>query len=60
MRGGRIVGLYVINFFASCWLQAISLGTSNVAGYSKRGIYASGIWIGYCVGNIVGPLLFHQ
>ncbi|SPO04690.1 related to allantoate permease [Cephalotrichum gorgonifer] len=57
---GRIVGLYLISFFASCWLSAISLGTSNVAGYSKKGAYAAGIWIGYCIGNIIGPLLFHS
>lgn len=50
--------MYLINFFASAWIQCIALGTSNVAGYSKKGIYAAGVWIGYCVGNIVGPLLF--
>ncbi|KAJ4226413.1 hypothetical protein NW759_005000 [Fusarium solani] len=55
---GRIFGLYLISFFSGCWLQAISLGTSNVAGYSKKGAYAAGIWIGYCFGNIIGPLLF--
>ncbi|KAJ4315957.1 hypothetical protein N0V84_008091 [Fusarium piperis] len=58
-RAGRIIGVYLISFFSSCWLQAISLGTSNVMGYSKKGFYASGIWVGYCIGNIAGPLLFH-
>ncbi|KAM5350826.1 hypothetical protein ACJ41O_007331 [Fusarium nematophilum] len=58
MPAGRIVGLYLINFFAACWLQAISLGTSNVAGYSKKDAYAAGIWVEYCFGNIIGPLLF--
>jgi len=55
---GRIVGLYLVNFFSSAWIQVIALGTSNVAGYSKKGAYAAGVWIGYCVGNIMGPLLF--
>ena len=56
--GGRITGLYLINFFSSSWIQVIAMGTSNVAGFSKKTTYASGIWIGYCVGNIIGPLLF--
>lgn len=58
MRAGRIVGLYLINFFSSAWIQCIALGTSNVAGYSKKGAYAAGVWVGYCVGNIIGPLMF--
>ncbi|SPN99240.1 related to allantoate permease [Cephalotrichum gorgonifer] len=58
MRGGRIVGLYLINFFGSAWIQCVALGTSNVAGYTKKGTYAAGVWIGYCAGNIMGPLLF--
>ena len=58
MRAGRIVGLYLINFFSSAWIQCIALGTSNVAGYSKKGAYAAGVWVGYCVGNIMGPLMF--
>lgn len=58
MTGGRIVGLYLINFFASSWIQCVALGTSNVAGYTKKSTYAAGIWVGYCLGNIMGPLLF--
>ncbi|KAM5350664.1 hypothetical protein ACJ41O_007169 [Fusarium nematophilum] len=55
---GRIVGFYLINFFSSAWVQCIGLGTSNVAGHTKKAVYAAGTFIGYSLGNIVGPLMF--
>lgn len=56
--GGRIAGFYLLNFFSSAWVQCIGLGTSNVAGYTKKAVYAAGTFIGYSLGNIVGPLMF--
>ncbi|KAF7562910.1 hypothetical protein G7046_g1237 [Stylonectria norvegica] len=58
MRAGRIIGFYLINFFSSAWVQCIGVGTSNVAGHTKRSVYAAGTFIGYSLGNIVGPLMF--
>ncbi|KAE8420570.1 major facilitator superfamily domain-containing protein [Aspergillus pseudocaelatus] len=58
MQTGRIVGFYLINFFSSAWVQCIGLGTSNVAGHTKKTVYAAGTFIGYSIGNIVGPLMF--
>ncbi|KAH6982676.1 major facilitator superfamily domain-containing protein [Ilyonectria destructans] len=58
MRAGRIVGFYLISFFSSAWVQCIGLGTSNVAGHTKKSVYAAGTFIGYSLGNIVGPLMF--
>ncbi|KAM0424159.1 hypothetical protein ACHAPT_010528 [Fusarium lateritium] len=55
---GRIVGFYLIGFFSSAWVQCIGLGTSNVAGHTKKAVYAAGTFIGYSLGNIVGPLMF--
>lgn len=40
------------------WVQCIGLGTSNVAGYTKRTVFASGTFIGYSLGNVLGSLLF--
>ncbi|KAH7145438.1 major facilitator superfamily domain-containing protein [Dactylonectria estremocensis] len=56
--GGRITGFYLLNFFSSAWVQCIGLGTSNVAGYTKKAVYAAGTFIGYSLGNIIGPLMF--
>lgn len=58
MRAGRVIGFYLINFFSSAWVQCIGLGTSNVAGYTKKAVYAAGTFIGYSIGNIAGMLLF--
>ncbi|KAJ4180521.1 hypothetical protein NW767_014385 [Fusarium falciforme] len=57
-RAGRIIGFYLINFFSSAWVQCIGLGTSNVAGHTKKAMYAAGTFIGYSLGNIIGPLMF--
>ncbi|KAH6838573.1 major facilitator superfamily domain-containing protein [Chaetomium sp. MPI-CAGE-AT-0009] len=55
---GRIVGYYLINFFSSAWVQCIGLGTSNVAGHTKKAVYAAATFIAYSIGNIIGPLMF--
>ncbi|KPA36847.1 allantoate permease [Fusarium langsethiae] len=57
-RPGHIIGFYLINFFSSAWVQCIGLGTSNVAGHTKKAVYAAGTFIGYSLGNIIGPLMF--
>ncbi|KAL3477419.1 putative MFS transporter [Aspergillus californicus] len=57
-RAARIIGFYLINFFSSAWVQCIAMGTSNVAGHTKKAIMAAGTFIGYSLGNIIGPLTF--
>ncbi|KAI9042843.1 major facilitator superfamily domain-containing protein [Aspergillus affinis] len=58
MLAGRIVGFYLINFFSSAWSQCIGLGTSNAAGHTKNAVYAASTFVGYSIGNIIGPLIF--
>ncbi|KAI1848034.1 hypothetical protein JX265_002038 [Neoarthrinium moseri] len=36
----------------------MSMSVANTAGYTKRSIASSGLYIGYCLGNFVGPLAF--
>jgi hypothetical protein len=56
---GRTAGFYLINFFSSAWVQCIGLGTSNVAGHTKKApFFAAGTFIGFSLGNIIGPLVF--
>lgn len=49
-----------MNFFSFEYIQVVGLGTANVGGYSKKTTYSAGIFIGYCLGNIIGPLLFDE
>ncbi|RAH75415.1 putative MFS transporter [Aspergillus aculeatinus CBS 121060] len=57
-RAARIIGFYLINFFSSAWVQCIVMGTSNVAGHTKKATMAAATFIGYSLGNIIGPLTF--
>lgn len=55
---GRVVGLsfsaaYVVNIPLS-----LSLITSNVAGFTKKSVTSGSLFVGYCIGNIVGPQFF--
>ena len=57
--GGRVAGLalsvaYVVNIPLS-----LSIITSNVAGFTKKSVTSALLFIGYCVGNIVGPQFFY-
>jgi len=36
------------------------LATANNAGYTKRSVASSGLFIGYTLGNFVAPLLFKE
>ena len=36
----------------------MSMQIANTAGYTKRSVGSSGMFVGYCLGNFVGPLVF--
>jgi hypothetical protein len=55
---GRMVGLTLSCVFAINLPISLSIVTSNVAGFSKKSVTGSLIFIAYCVGNIVGPQFF--
>lgn len=55
---GRMTGLVFTVTFAINIPISLSLVTSNVAGFTKRSIVSSMLFVGYCVGNIVGPQFF--
>lgn len=57
---GRVAGFYLMNFFSAAHIQVLGLGTSNVGGYTKKATVSAGIFVFYCVGNIIGPLMFSQ
>lgn len=56
--GGRVAGVYLVTFFGSCYVQVIAFGTANFAGYTKKSVVAAGVFVAFCLGNIIGPLLF--
>ena len=52
-----VVGYSITGFFGGTVSLIITLGMSNVAGHTKKSFMAGTIFLGYCVGNIVGPQL---
>ncbi|KAL1959131.1 hypothetical protein VTO42DRAFT_2918 [Malbranchea cinnamomea] len=57
-KGGLLFGVYFLASFGGAYAVLMGLQIANTAGYTKRSIVSSGTFIGYCLGNFVGPILF--
>jgi hypothetical protein len=40
--------------------MSLTIVSSNVAGYTKKQVTGAVLFMGYCVGNIVGPQTFRD
>lgn len=54
----RVAGLALASAFAANMPLQMSLISSNVATFTKRSLTSAMLFIGYCIGNIVGPQFF--
>ncbi|KAM7193069.1 Major facilitator superfamily domain containing protein [Naviculisporaceae sp. PSN 640] len=52
-----VVGYTITGFWTAVVTLTISTGMSNVAGHTKKSFMSATIFVAYCVGNIVGPLM---
>lgn len=57
-KGALLFACYILPSMGAGYAVLMGLGLANTAGYTKRTVASSGIYIGYCLGNFVGPLLF--
>ncbi|KAF2721898.1 MFS transporter [Polychaeton citri CBS 116435] len=57
-NGGRLAGYYICQTAPMGLVTLLSLISSNVAGYTKKTTVAAMYFVGYCVGNIIGPQTF--
>ncbi|KAH8903406.1 MFS general substrate transporter [Coniochaeta sp. PMI_546] len=57
-RWGRIVALWLCSFQSVGFAMSLTMVSSNVAGYTKKQLTGAFIFVGYCVGNIIGPQTF--
>lgn len=55
-----VVGYSLIGFFGPVVSLTVTLGAGNVAGETKKSFMASAVFVAYCVGNIVGPLMIRS
>ncbi|KAI0083981.1 MFS general substrate transporter [Irpex rosettiformis] len=58
-RGLAVFGYSLLPVFAAPYLLILSLAASNVAGGTKKACATGAIFIGYNVGNIIGPYLIN-
>ncbi|KAI5477384.1 hypothetical protein MNV49_006451 [Pseudohyphozyma bogoriensis] len=56
-RGVPLFGYYLLPCFGAPYVLLLALSTTNVAGSTKKAISAGAVFIGYNVGNIIGPYL---
>ncbi|PCG93177.1 Major facilitator superfamily domain, general substrate transporter [Penicillium occitanis (nom. inval.)] len=56
--GGQMVGIYLLYTYFGPYVLGISLGQANTAGHTKKSVQYSIMYIGYAVGNLIGPQTF--
>ncbi|KAG6368878.1 hypothetical protein INS49_003096 [Diaporthe citri] len=59
-RGGLLFGCITIGCGIPGYILMLSTQLANTAGYTKRATASAGIYVAYCVGNIIGPLVFRE
>ena len=57
-QGILLFACYILPSFGGGYAVLMGLQIANTAGYTKRSFTSSGIFMGYCLGNFAGPLLF--
>ncbi|KAL4891115.1 fungal-specific transcription factor domain-containing protein [Aspergillus ambiguus] len=59
---GQMVGIYLLYTYFGPYVVAdvvgISMGQANTAGHTKKNVQYSILYIGYAVGNLIGPQTF--
>ncbi|QMW36816.1 hypothetical protein G4B11_000052 [Aspergillus flavus] len=54
----RLAGYWMSSAIAPVFPLMLSLHASNTAGFTKKSTVAALIFVGYCVGNLIGPQFF--
>ena len=59
-KWGRLVALWFCSFQSVGFCLSLTMVSSNVAGYTKKQLTGAFLFVGYCVGNIIGPQSFRD
>lgn len=51
-KGGLLYGVYTLSVFGSGYAVLMGLTIANTAGYTKRALTSSGLYVGYCLGRL--------
>lgn len=55
-RGGLLYACYTLASYGGGYAILMGIQTANTAGYTKKSVTASGIFLGYCLGKCCLPL----
>lgn len=55
---GQMVGLYFLYAYFGPYVVGIGLAQANTAGHTKKTVVFAILYIGYAVGNLIGPQTF--
>ncbi|KAK5128254.1 hypothetical protein LTR85_002921 [Meristemomyces frigidus] len=58
--GAKLFAVYILASYGGGYATLMSMQIANTAGYTKRSVGSSGMFIGYCLGNFLGPLVFKE
>ncbi|OLN85849.1 putative transporter C460.05-like protein 5 [Colletotrichum chlorophyti] len=58
-KGALLFAAYILPSMGGGYAVLLGL-IANTAGYTKRSFASSGLYVGYCLGNFVGPLAFRK
>ncbi|KAF2102557.1 MFS transporter [Rhizodiscina lignyota] len=58
--GAKLFAVYILAFYGGGYAVLMSMQIANTAGYTKRSCGSSGMFVGYCLGNFLGPLVFKE
>ncbi|KAK5129872.1 hypothetical protein LTR08_002749 [Meristemomyces frigidus] len=56
--GAKLFAVYILASYGGGYAVLMSMQIANTAGYTKRSVGSSGMFMGYCLGNFLGPLVF--
>ncbi|KAH8884898.1 MFS transporter [Thozetella sp. PMI_491] len=57
-RWARLVAIWLCSLQSVGFSLSLTMVSSNVAGYTKKTVTGAFLFVGYCVGNIIGPQTF--
>jgi hypothetical protein len=52
---GQMIGLYFMYTYFGPYVVGIGLAQANTAGHTKKTVVFAVLYIGYAVGNLIGP-----
>lgn len=56
--GGQMVGLYFLYTYFGPYVVGIGIAQANTSGHTKKTVVFAILYIGYAVGNLIGPQTF--